>query len=120
MINVVQLFAMYDVNGLIAIIVNVDIDTKYDTTSLPCIEPNVSRIGDNIPFEVNNKNNTIDENRLQIKMNSFHENLSVIIQFDQWTGKVYLHHTIHCDKRLWKKVKGIDAIILYNNDILSI
>ena len=59
MINVVQLFAMYDVNGLIAIIVNVDIDIKYDTTSLPCIEPNVSRIGDNIPFEVNNKNNTI-------------------------------------------------------------
>ena len=70
-------------------------------------------------FKNNNKNNTIDENRLQIKMNSFHENLSVIIQFDQWTGKVYLHHTIHCDKRLWKKVKGIDAIILYNNDILS-
>ena len=61
----------------------------------------------------------LDLDALQINLkDSFHENLSLIIQFDKWNGKVYVYHTIHCDRRRWKKVNQIDEIINSCNDNL--
>ena len=48
---------------------------------------------------------------LQIKINSLHEYLTMTLQYDKWSGKLYLHHKVHCKKLLWAKSKDLDGII---------
>ena len=61
----------------------------------------------------------LQRNALQIKVNSLHEYMTMTLQYDKWSGKMYLRHKIHCEKLLWRKAKDVDSIISACNVELS-
>ena len=62
---------------------------------------------------------SLQRKALQIKIHSLHEYLTMTLQYDKWSGKLYLHHKVHCKKLLWAKSKDLDDVISAANADLS-